>query len=127
MRYLYYKLWQDFSKSKTNDTPAFNAVICLSIIHTINILTVLVYFNSFLDIKHMFSFIEGYSFGSILLCLSVFTLNYFFLYKKRYAIAGKYQKENKLMKTAGTIFVYLYIISSFVLIYFISKRFPVFC
>jgi uncharacterized membrane protein SirB2 len=61
---------------------------------------------------------------SIVLSLSMFTINYFLLYKKREEIAAKYNSENKKKKIIGTILLYSYIVGSFILVYAISRLFP---
>ena len=40
MKYLYYILWQLLSKIKTNDTPATNAMLLISLCQMLNILSV---------------------------------------------------------------------------------------
>jgi hypothetical protein len=52
------------------------------------------------------------------------TINYFILYKKREEIAAKYNSENKKKKIIGTILLYSYIVGSFILVYAISRLFP---
>ncbi len=36
IRYLYYHLWQSFSKIKTNDTPEYNSMILISVAEVFN-------------------------------------------------------------------------------------------
>lgn len=124
MKYLYYKLWQDFRRVKTNDTPATNAMIMISVFNGINIITLMILADYFLQIqKYTVSRSEIYTFSTIL-GLSVMGINYFLLYKKRDAITEKYKGESKTMSRIGFFLVYFYMIGSFFLVYFVSKKFP---
>lgn len=125
MRFLYFYLWQSFTKSPSNNSPATNAMIFLCIFQIVNLLTLLVYFNSLVELKFILDQINGYSLGTVLLFLVIVVADYFFLYKKRYQIAEKYNNVSKLMNIFGTIIAYLYAIGSSLLIYVVSKVFPI--
>jgi hypothetical protein len=125
MKYFYYRLWKIFSGIPTNDTPAINAMILLSCIHCVNIVAFIICVNHFIKINAFYLNKNELITCSTVFALSMFTINYFLLYKKREVIAEKYKNESNRLKILGTIFLCLYMIVSFVLVYVVSKMFPV--
>ncbi len=124
MKYLYYRLWHFFEKIKTNDMPATNAMIFLTIWQFLNLslVYILLKYYSIVEIEfELKSRKEIYLFAGVF--YSILTLiNYFFLYKNREKLNNKYKDESKRQKNAGNILLLLYIIGSFALIlYFGSK------
>lgn len=96
----------------------------LSVIHSVNLLSVLVVVNHFYRLKILYwSKGETTVYCSIIL-LFMIAINYFLLYKKREAIAEKYRNENKLMKILGIVILYVYMIGSFTLVYVLSQIYP---
>lgn len=124
MRYLYYKLYQNFRKVKTNDSPATNSMLFLSMIHGANICTVQILLSHFFNIKiKMGSKDEVVLFAS-LLAISIIVINYFVLYKKREVICEKYKNESKTQSRIGYAILILYIIGSAVLVYIVGSKYP---
>jgi len=99
MKYLYYKLWQLFTKIKTNDMPATNAMIFITLWQFLNLSLLYILFANYSEIeselisKHEIYIISG-TVNSILTLL-----NYLFLYKSRDKIYEKYQVENISVST----------------------------
>jgi hypothetical protein len=116
MRYLYYRLWQLFSKVKTNDMPATNAMIFLSICQVINILTL--YFilkhHSILNID-LFETKNGIYQIIIPFGLFLYVINYLFLYKKKEKLFNKYKNDSKKQIITGNIILLSYVAASFFL------------
>lgn len=124
MQYIYYKLWRDFTGIVKEDIPALYSMMWLSVIHSVNLLSVLVIVNHFYRLKILYwSKSETTVYCSIIL-LFMIAINYFLLYKKREAIAEKYRNENKLMKILGIVILYVYMIGSFTLVYVLSQIYP---
>lgn len=48
MRYLYYKVYQNFKSTKTNDTPAYNATLFINTLQILNINSIYVIFKQFI-------------------------------------------------------------------------------
>ena len=126
MKYLYYKIYQSFRRVKTNDTPATNAMFLISGIEGVNILTMLLILNHFLNTKFNFSAKYEIYLIALALGLVLFTLNYFLLYKKLEEICNQYKNQNKTQITIGFFFLFIYIIGSFILVYFIGTAFPLY-
>lgn len=124
MKYLYYKLYQNLKTVKTNDTPATNALVILSMIHCANIATVQILFNHFFNIKLKFGSKNEIVLFAVILSISIMILNYFLLYKKREEICGKYKDEDKIQSKIGYAVLVLYIIGSASLLYFVGSRYP---
>ena len=126
MKYIYYKIFQSFRRIKTNDTPATNAMLLISGIECVNILTLLLVFNHFLNTKLNFNAKNEILLYPSILCVVIFTHNYFLLYKKREEICERYKNENKTHSRIGFVFLLIYIIGSFVFVYFIGTTFPLY-
>ncbi len=122
MKYLYFKLWQSMTKVKTNDMPATNAMILISMIQFLNLALIYFFINYYSLVKISFDSKSNIYIFSILLGVVVYTINYFFLYKSKERLYEKYKNESNIRKITGNILLMLYIIGSFVLvIYFGSK------
>jgi len=76
MKYLYFKLWQTFKKIPTNDMPATNAMIFISMCHFANIfiINLILSLNSFASMKFNLKS-EIYAF-TVPMCLLIYVLNY---------------------------------------------------
>ncbi len=125
MRYLYYRLWQLFTRVKTNDMPATNAMIFLSFCQFANIATAQILLDHFSIVKiNMDSRIAIYSFTG-LLGLLIYSINYFYLYKYRDRLHDKYKNENKKQKLFGNILLVIYIIGSFALLFYFGPKYTI--
>ena len=127
MKYLYYKLWQLFTKIKTNDMPATNAMIYITLWQFLNLSLLYILFANYSEIeselisKHEIYIISG-TVNSILTLL-----NYLFLYKSRDKIYEKYQVENKKQKLLGNILLALYIGGFYNLNHYCSNNYMYIC
>lgn len=123
MKYLYYKLWQTFKRIPTNDMPATNAMIFLCMCHAANLITIHIILATYSLIPLNFnSKTEIYIF-SILLFSVITLLDYLFLYRNRENLYEKYKDESKRQKLIGNIFLGLYIIISFVLVFYFGLKY----
>jgi len=122
MKYLYFKLYQILKKVKTNDTPATNSMILLSLLQSVNILTLFYLFKHYLLENSSDKKIEIIIFP-VLLCLIIYTINYFILYKRRDFIFKKHVNESSLGNIIGYSILFIYFIGSFLLAYFVGTKF----
>lgn len=123
MRYLYYKLWQLFKKIKTNDMPATNAMIFLSICVFANIFVIHFLLSKAFHFEIGFnSRGDVYAF-TIPIGISVYFLGYLFLYKKRDKIYEKYRDESRKQKILGSLLLVLYILGSFILTFYLLSNY----
>ncbi len=117
MRYLYYRLWQLFTKIKTNDMPATNAMIFLSTCQFANIFIIYIILKHFSLINiNLSTKIEVYSF-TVPIGLLLYTVNYFYLYKNRDKLHNKYKNDSKKQNIFGNILLIMYIVGSIVLVF----------
>jgi len=122
MKYLYYRLWQFFKKIKTNDMPATNAMIFISACQFLNLSLIYIFVEYYSLVKNYFSSKSEIYYYTIPIGLTIYLLNYLFLYRKRDEFYEKYKNETNLQKTIGSIILILYIIVSVALVlYFGSK------
>ena len=124
MRYLYYKIFQILRRIKTNDTPATNAMILLTMFELMNIATVQCLLNHYFKIKIEMNSKDQIMIFSIILYLLVLLINYLILYKKREGICLKYNNESKLKSRVGFAILILYCVSSAILVYVIGSKYP---
>jgi hypothetical protein len=126
MKYLYFKLYYCLKKVKTNDSPATNAMILLSMIHMANIATIQILFNYFFSIKIKLVSKNEVIMFAVSAGLVIYIINYFLLYKKRDEIYEKYKNESKYKKVLGYIVLVLYAIGSSIILYYFGSRYPIF-
>ena len=124
MKYLYYKLYHSLKRVKTNDTPATNAMILLSMIHTANVATVQILLNHFFSIKIKLVSKDEIIVFAISLGLVLYAINYFQLYKKREEIYEKYKNESKQQSRIGYAILILYAIGSATILYIVGSNYP---
>jgi len=124
MKYLYYKLYHCLKRVKTNDTPATNAMILLSMIHTANVATVQILLNHFFSIKIKLVSKDEIIVFAISLGLVLYAINYFQLYKKREEIYEKYKNESKQQSRIGYAILILYAIGSATILYIVGSNYP---
>lgn len=123
MKYLYYKLWKIFKRIPTNDMPATNAMLFISMCHLANIfvIQIILDYNSFVNMKFN-SKNEIYSY-TIPLGLFVIALDYLFIYRNRNKIYEKHKDESKRQKLIGNILLILYIVVSFALVFYFGPKY----
>lgn len=122
MSYLYYTLWQLFKRIKTNDMPATNAMIFISICHFLNLSLIFIFLTYYSLEKIYFSSKSEIYYFTIPIGLIIYLLNYYTLYKKRDEFYEKHKNETNKQKTIGKIILALYVIGSVVsALYFGSK------
>lgn len=95
------------TKVKTNDTPAYNAMLLIISLQAFNILSVFAILNYFYKWKFdkQQAIIEGLSLFVILLIP-----NYIYLFRRRDEVLKRYQNESKVDKIWGIVYVLLYIV-----------------
>jgi dolichol kinase len=123
---LYYKLYQTLRKVKTNDTPATNAMILLSVTQAINIVTIQVLINYFFNVKLLLRSKYEIIIFAVSFMLIIYLINYFHLYKKHEKINEHYKNESKNKSTVGFIIMVMYILGSFILLFFIGTKYPIY-
>lgn len=122
MKYIYYRIWKLLSRIPTNDQPATNSVILLTIFENFNVATV--YFMLQYYYK---DYMVNLSFDKKIIAIVptsiIMLLNYLFLYKRRNNLYEKYKNESKTQNRFGYVLLFIYIIATFaLLLYFIQFR-----
>jgi hypothetical protein len=104
-RELYYWLYELLKKIKTNDNPGFNAFIGISFFQCMNVLTLGGIANYFLslDISKSTAVYSG-----IFLYVSLTTVNFFILFRKKDEIIKKCEKLPAERKSKGQLYFWLY-------------------
>lgn len=116
--FIFYKLHRFFLRAQGIDYAAWCAMVSVSCVMAYNLLTLII----LMQVLKIIPIIEldlcwTTSFGVVL-----FLIGYFYwLHKKRYvSIYNKYKNENKKHKFLGAVFIWLYLVLSFVLFVYIS-------
>lgn len=118
MKYFYYRIYKALTKLKTNKTPAFNAMILVVALQGMNIFSVYMLINYFLNLEF-----ENKQTVTMGLSLYIILLipNYFYLFRKKEKIMRKYQNETKEDRTWGIIGLLLYIIVSITVFFVLGE------
>lgn len=111
---LFYWMYVFIKKIKTNDTPAFSAVILICFCQLFNITTLLILANYFLKINVHRTYI---AYIPICLTIFLFLINYLSLYQKREIIIEAYGNKSHTRNTYGQIFFWIYVIGSVFIFY----------
>lgn len=124
MRYLYYKIWQLFTKIKTNDMPATNAMLFVIFCQLLNIALVVILTLYYFKIKIDFnsSKLEAYLLSAVIF-FPLLIIDYLILYKQKDSIQNKFSKESKKQRAKGNVIVSIYIIASFVLLFYFGPKY----
>jgi hypothetical protein len=118
MRYFYYRIYKILTKVKTNNTPAFNAMVLIVTLQGLNI------FSAFMAINYFFKW--EFDKQQIIICgLSLYIIllipNYLYLFSKRDKIIRKYQNETKEDTTWGIVGLLLYIVVSIIVFFVLGE------
>jgi hypothetical protein len=111
---LYYWMYTQLSKIKSNDNPPQNAYFLIGILQTLNIGTFLIVINYYAKIqfaKHAYIYL-GIS-STIILGL----LDHYILYAKREKIFSKYESLSAKRRKKGLVFFWLYVLLSNILFF----------
>jgi len=105
--------------------PATNAMIFISMIQFLNVGLIYIFIAYYSSLELEFASKSDIYILSIIFGGTVYTINYFYLYKNRRRLYEKYTNESKRRKITGNVLLILYVLVSFVLVlYFGSKFFP---
>lgn len=103
MQYAYFKIYQYLQKVKTNDDPAFNALLILGLTHVINVGTLF----SILSEYQSITITDGEANSNALVVAgTVFVLDYLLLYRRKGSIIEKYKNEVEEKGKRGEFFVF---------------------
>lgn len=123
MKHMYYTIWQLLDGIQTNNKPAANAVLLLTLFQIINLYTFGIIFVYFSCIRiPMLSRTEAV-FVAIPLVLLLLLINYFFLYKNRDELLNKYNTKSKRNKIIGTIIMALYMLLSIAMLAYFGPKY----
>ncbi len=123
MKYLYYRLWQFFTRIKTNDMPATNAMIFISLCQFFNFSLIYIFLLQYSIINIHFNKRSEVLIYTIPLGIIVYFINYFYLYKNRESLYVKYQNESKKRKIIGNILLIIYVVGSFSLVFYFGSKY----
>lgn len=113
---LYYRLYELLKKVKTNDNPGFNAFIGISFFQCMNILTLGIVANYFLnlDISKSSAIYSG-----IFLYVSLTAVNFFILFRKKEEITKKYEQLPIERQGKGKLYFWVYALITTVLFIYV--------
>lgn len=114
---IYFLLYTDFKKIKTNDTPAYNALIALVILQGMNFLTLVAIVNYFLSVTF---YKNDVIYLGLIIFFLLLLLNYLFIYRNKNDIEIKYEN---ILESKRQLYLWLYIAISVALFIFVTKYF----
>ncbi len=118
MKYFYYRIYKALKKVRTNDTPAFNAMILVVALQGMNIFSIYMLINYFLNLE--FEKKQTLTMG-VFVYIILLIPNYFYLFRNREEIMKKYQDETKENRIWGIIGLFLYIAVSITIFFVLGK------
>jgi len=118
MEYIYYRIFFQLKKVKTNDTPVFNALIFLIVFQALNIISVCGVINHYIKI---YLFKNQILMIAIVFSLLLFILNFMYFFRNHKEIFKRYENETEKSKRRGIVYVLLYIIISVVFFFVIGE------
>ncbi len=122
MRYIFYTFWKLLRLIKTNDTPATNALILITVCQLLNIQAAYFMFNLYAKVNLVDHSNSTVIFYIIFIGLLLIILNYFFIYRKRDLLANKYKNEAKNQKAFRRLLVLLYFFGTFILVFYFGIK-----
>ena len=125
MKYLYYHLWQSFTKIKTNDTPEYNSMFLISVAQFFNIDLIIKLLNMCYPDSDTFKLLQMSDLSkteiriyAVVVGITLFIINYFYLVKPRYKIKKKFENETKRQRIIGIILSYVYFLGSIIITFY---------
>lgn len=122
MRYIFYTYWKLLKLIRTNDTPATNALILLSVCQLLNLQATYFILSLYADVDLINHSNSAILFYIILIGSILILLNYFFIYRRRELLANKYKNETKNQKAFRRILVLLYFFGTFFLVFYFGIK-----
>jgi hypothetical protein len=113
---LYYRLHKLLKKLNINDNPEFNAFIGISFFQCINILSLWVIINYLLNLDIS---MHNAIYSGVFLYVSLTTVNFFVLFKKKKVIKKKYDQLSTERQNKGKLYFWIYVVLS-LMIFFVS-------
>lgn len=119
MNYFYFIIFLNLKKIRTNTTPGYNALLFLAVLNTVNVFSILPFFNFFFRNRIAEN---NYKVVPVIIFAIVFFVDYYFIYNKHEKIYNKYIKETRKQRVNGYILFVFYVIFT-VFFFVISKNF----
>ena len=124
MGYLYYLLYKHLSTVKSNNLPAYNAMLLLMIAQAMNIASICIIINytifpSFYNSSNNYK-LENIKEQGLIFGLLLLILNYIFLFKRRDYIFKKYENTSKIKISVGYIILFVYMVGSLIITYILG-------
>jgi len=113
---LFYLISSFVKRFKSVREPEFSSFIYISILMTINILTVFTFLGYLFDVNLYRDYNFDYTYISVPLGVFIMVVNYITIYSKREEIIKKYNSQNGIDKYKGLLYK-LYMLASFVLLF----------
>ena len=114
---IYFLIYTDFKKVKTNDTPAYNALLALSLLQSMNFLSIGAVVNYFLKIEINKN---NATYCGIFVAFLLLLINYIYIFRKKAEIEKKYESKTIAKKQ---FYLWLYIAISVALFIFVITNF----
>jgi hypothetical protein len=118
MRYIYYRIFQQLKKVKSNDTPAFNALGIFVLLQGLNVLSILAVLNYFCELS---LYRNQVVILGLILVVILFIPNFMYFFRKKDEICKQYENETKEERRRGTVYLLLYIILSVAVFFTIGE------
>ena len=118
MKYIYYTLYRLILKVKTNDIPAWSAMLLITMLEFSNITTIsLLLPQSF---QNQYKTKNEVIFAAIGIAIVLYVINYLVLITNTANLEQKYKNETNNQKLKGVVLLLAYSLISVLSVYFVS-------
>jgi hypothetical protein len=112
---LFYLISTFVKRFKSVREPEFSTFVFISILITLNFVTVFTFLGYFTDINLYRDYNINYIYVYLPLCIFIMVVNYITIYSKRHVIIEKYNFQNGINKYKSLLYKF-YLLASFVLL-----------
>jgi len=115
---IYFRIYSALKRVRTNDTPAFNAMILFMCLQSMNISSIFGIINYYLKIDFTR---QQAIYSSIVIFILLFIPNFKFFFGKLDIIKNKYQNESNSKRTMSNFYLIIYVLISLVIFFVIGE------
>jgi len=120
MKYLYYTLYRNLLKVKTNNTPAWSAMFLITLLEFINLTTLSLLLPK--SVKVIYEPRSQVVLEATIITIILIFINYLLMIIETDRLIEKYKNETDIQKKRGNIILAIYSVISIFAVYFVGNN-----